>query len=64
MIEMRDFFMSKWGYVTPSILGMLAIGYNDKLAFDFSDILGFTLIFIGLVIGLAQYWLRKHSPKD
>ncbi|MGP3641280.1 hypothetical protein [Lentilactobacillus hilgardii] len=56
--------MSKWGYVTPSILGMLAIGYNDKLAFDFSDILGFTLIFIGLVIGLAQYWLRKHSPKD
>lgn len=30
MIKMRDFFMGKWGYVIPSILGMLAIGYNDK----------------------------------
>lgn len=64
MIKMRDFFMSKWGYVIPSILGMLAIGYNDRLTFELPDILGFILIFIGLVIGLTQSWLRKHSPKD
>ncbi|WP_187117494.1 hypothetical protein [Lentilactobacillus hilgardii] len=55
--------MSKWAWLIPIFIGGFAIVYNDRLAFDFSDILGGIFYLFALVVIIWQGWTAKKSSK-
>lgn len=62
-MRMHDFLMSKWAWLIPMFIGGFAIVYNDRLAFDFSDILGGIFYLFALVVIIWQGWTAKKSSK-
>ncbi|MCI2020343.1 hypothetical protein ACTVHC_13880 [Lentilactobacillus hilgardii] len=62
-MRMHDFLMSKWAYLILMFIGGFVIVYNDRLAFDFSDILGGIFYLIALVVIIWQGWTAKKSSK-